>query len=99
MSKLTTAHYEMARAIRWHARQVDKDMKVSGRVERYHRSDRYRNIRIIGDDKAAVDALAERLRASPLMAPDGVEVTIEVGDVYMADTKCMIDIAIWPARS
>lgn len=60
MSKLSSAHYEIARWIRWRVGDND-DVEVNSDVQHYHRADQYREIYIGSPNIHLIDDLYPRI--------------------------------------
>jgi len=103
MSKVSTTHWELAHAARWHLRKLlpthsvrPDAVKVNGRVEHYHRRDGYRNVYVTARSKPLLIDLATRLRDGAAAIERGVRVYIDLGGVIPGTGEYVLDVSIFP---
>lgn len=103
MSKVSSTHWELANAARWLAPRLAREhgidpasVEISGRVERYHRDDGYRDINITARSRPFLAALAVRLRDSAAAIERDVRVYIDIGGSVRSKEEHILSLSIWP---
>jgi len=105
MSKVSSTHWELANAARWFSRKlapahgiVSGDVKVSGRVERYHRADGYREIQVIAPSLPLVSEIRDRLAAQARCVLRGVTVHLDNGRSIAKQGEYILSLSIWSGK-
>jgi len=105
MSKVSSTHWELANAARWFSRKlapahgiVRDDIKVSGRVERYHRADGYRDIQVIAPSLPLVTEIGDRLAEQAKGILRGVTVHLDLGQSIARQGEYILSLSIWSGK-
>lgn len=104
MSKLTQTHFELARAMRWHLRQIlvtygkpEDEIEVDADVKHYHRQDRYRVIDVCATDESILRELLGAVEPRFAEHAD-VRISSEIGRSARDPRERILSISIWPGR-
>jgi len=105
MSKVSSTHWELANAARWFSRKLAPqhavpvgDVKVSGRVERYHRADGYRDIQVIAPSLPLVSEIGDRLAEQAKGVLRGVTVHLDLGRSIARQGEYILSLSIWSGK-
>jgi len=99
MSKLTIAHYELARIIRWEARNLsgvysELDYEVDASIKHYHRNDGYRVISITADNKRFLKELSKIIRDWLDKSALCVRIFLDIRNARK-ESEFILDFSIW----
>ena len=101
MSRLTEAHHELARYIRWHAKVQachfpGLDYEVDGTVQRYHRQDRYRDINVVARNRRYLQELKRIVDGHVEEKAYGLRISSEISGSARHPSEHILHLSIWP---
>lgn len=101
MSQVSTAHYELARYIRWHAKQhacdfPGLDYEVDGAVQHYHRQDGYREVKVVARNRRYLQELKRIIDAQVEEKSYKARINTEINGSARHPSEHILSLSIWP---